>query len=699
MKMKCLVVFGGILGVMAGAVGWAVAPETEQQAWYRHGGPQAFCGKGVPVEEWSKDRCKEFMRTLTDVVYDNHLKKDPKSAQKGMIYEWVVWSKRGQIPDQWVQQEGRDTMHDGAWFTAALCNAYRATDDRFYRDFLTEYPLPFYCKMLAHSDTLFAKAAPGRWMCDADKKLQKEGKLVKPIPQKGWIPYWWDDGASLSYSVLYWAEWNKLTDKQKENATAGADQKALPRLIGFCPDTSNHMAQDWAVLLLECWWLTRDERIKEAAFAQEDRIFDGMGGGIYLCDAAAKVAGSVKHLEQITPTDPSYQPGSCQAYSAFYGQIFRPMAGRWPVFCDNEEYGYYYGLAQNNGVSANDARRLMDIGMGIATGMRLYHDDIPEEPGWGQVESGPIGISRGKLDLYHSKKITFPCGHRIATQSLVVMGRALHAFQKYPGLWEAYRKDKYPDDYYLKILDDNPVKLDGAKDETYGAETCRVGALDLAMVSDLRNLYIWGKAESRPAKFKIYVRPDGQNRSKERYYDKGWKENVEIIVPWAEFIVDADGKVRAVNYEESAPQMMADEREMKTLIGVEADCVKGEKGFTFELKVPYTMSGPKQIMWANVLENVRLSVRSGEAVKNLYCQSTEARAKAFLDRYLRQAFTFWQKALDEMGYLPCSWQSGGSENKLSESAAYAHLLKALAIYVMHLDGKCLWEEQLKPMTR
>ena len=39
---------------------------------------------------------------------------------------------------------------------AALVNAYRATGDDFYREFLTQWVLPFYCKMLNHSDTLFS---------------------------------------------------------------------------------------------------------------------------------------------------------------------------------------------------------------------------------------------------------------------------------------------------------------------------------------------------------------------------------------------------------------------------------------------------------------------------------------------------------------------------------------------------------------
>src|SRR5436189_2483604 len=97
------------------------------------------------------DETRDFMKRLAKFVEDNHLKKDPKSEQKGMVYEYFDVKRKGQF-DQWVQGEGLDTMHDGAWFGAALVNAFRATGDPYYKDLLTQWILPFYCKMLNHSD-------------------------------------------------------------------------------------------------------------------------------------------------------------------------------------------------------------------------------------------------------------------------------------------------------------------------------------------------------------------------------------------------------------------------------------------------------------------------------------------------------------------------------------------------------------------
>lgn len=92
---------------------------------------------------------KSFMKRLAEYVIEHHLKKDERSPQRGMIYEYFWVAKRG-TPQQWIQGEALDTMHDGAWFGCAMINAYR-----FYKEVLTKWQLPFYLKMLNHSDELF----------------------------------------------------------------------------------------------------------------------------------------------------------------------------------------------------------------------------------------------------------------------------------------------------------------------------------------------------------------------------------------------------------------------------------------------------------------------------------------------------------------------------------------------------------------
>src|SRR6185437_16003687 len=98
---------------------------------------------------------RQFMSELARFVADNHMKQDSASPQRGMVYEYFHVARKGEF-DQFVQGEALDTMHDGAWLAAALATAYRATGEQQYQDLLAKWELPFYLKMLNHSDSLFA---------------------------------------------------------------------------------------------------------------------------------------------------------------------------------------------------------------------------------------------------------------------------------------------------------------------------------------------------------------------------------------------------------------------------------------------------------------------------------------------------------------------------------------------------------------
>jgi len=657
------------------------------------------------------------MRALAGTVYDNHVKKDPKSEQKGMIYEEVDWSKRGQVPGQWVVAEYGDAMHDGAWFTAALCNAYRATGDKFYLDFLNEYPLPFYTKMINHSDTLFTngvkeafeKGAVGRWVHRDEFKLLQAGKLDRPPrPRRGWVPYWWDDGAGLVRDY----DWSIAQRNAKErkpaaawfprigpcyNGLLGAEGKERI-LDGYSLDTSNHMAQDLAVMLMELWWLTGDDRVKEACLNYQDAEFDSnTPGPLGICALAGWLAGSTKHekvvvgIRQATAsayTGPWMNFGSrkyaTRGYTDFYAAPVAGYSGAWPVFADNEEYAYYTWLASHGGMPAPLARRLMDEGMGIALYTRLYFDDVPEQPGWSSVESWVPRCENGHNGAYHSRS-NAPTGSRFGTQHLVIKAMALHALREYPGLWEAHRREQCGQDYWVRMLDDDPVKVDGQRDEAYGPETLSAAALTASLASDLRRLYVWGMAQGKEVVFRIYFRPGGQEKFTGMAWNKGWKDDQEMVNPYAEFKVKADGAVEAMNHKG------------ERLTGIQAAAQADRGGFRFELRIPYTMSAPDQVLWANGVENARLSLRCGQSCRDLYIQSSEQRATAFLERYLSQAFTYWRGVFDKNGgFIPVhfKYQAGHSE-----SGGPAHLLKALSAYVMYLERKCWWEEQRKPGVR
>src|SRR6185312_8800158 len=56
------------------------------------------------------DEAGAFAMKLAKYVAAHHLKTDPNSPQRGMVYEYFDTTRAGQI-DQWVQGEALDTMH------------------------------------------------------------------------------------------------------------------------------------------------------------------------------------------------------------------------------------------------------------------------------------------------------------------------------------------------------------------------------------------------------------------------------------------------------------------------------------------------------------------------------------------------------------------------------------------------------------
>lgn len=129
---------------------------------------------------------RAFMKRLAAFALAHHLKRDEQSPQRGMLYEYVWVANRG-TPRQWIQGEALDTMHDGAWFAAALCAAARATGDPLYRDTLVTWQLPFYLKMLNHGDTLFtSERNDGRPGDDRGWRGSKEWLLQGR--EKGFVP-------------------------------------------------------------------------------------------------------------------------------------------------------------------------------------------------------------------------------------------------------------------------------------------------------------------------------------------------------------------------------------------------------------------------------------------------------------------------------------------------------------------------------
>ncbi|HSU67767.1 MAG TPA: hypothetical protein VLJ39_12905, partial [Tepidisphaeraceae bacterium] len=250
----------------------------------------------------SVEEGRDFMRRLATYVRDHHLKKDDKSPQRGLIYEYLDVTRIGK-PDQFVEGEALDTMHDGSWFAAAMVNASRAGDERLFREILVGYQLPFYCKMLNHSDELFsAKRNDAR---PTAPPFGREHMLIEG--EKGFVPYFWDDGNSVSLERR--RDRNPLGIAPCRDNLAGKPNP-LFALDGYSLGCSNHMAQDLGVMLQQSWLLLRNSNepadktllaeISEGAKnLQASRMHHH--GHIPMCDAPAALAANDATLMRQVP--------------------------------------------------------------------------------------------------------------------------------------------------------------------------------------------------------------------------------------------------------------------------------------------------------------------------------------------------------------------------------------------------------------
>jgi len=397
------------------------------------------------------DETRVFMKRLTEYVLANHLKRDGNSPQRGIIYEYFRPAGKGQ-PDQWLQGEGLDTMHDGSWFAVAMVNAYRATGDPFYKEVLTRWQLPFYLKMLNHSDELFTSerndAPPGSergW--SGSKEWLLQGR------EKGFVPYWWDDGASVSLDIL-----GRVLRKGPDhigfpgrNELAGQPNPE-GRLSGYSHGSSSHMAQDLAVMLEVTWLLFHDSanpaekqlagEIAEASrHLQECRTRHG-AAAIPAVIAATALSNADMELWKRLGADSwdSVRKGKNHFLRATAD--FKPgEPAPVPGFADDVEYRYYHQIAKSGTLTDPVTWKTAFDALTEPQLYRLYSDDSPTPPGISVFDLHPYKFVDGKpADLRSERKGPNkgprPIGSRFGPQNMICCGWAIEGLRANPGLWE-----------------------------------------------------------------------------------------------------------------------------------------------------------------------------------------------------------------------------------------------------------------------
>lgn len=610
---------------------------------------------------------RAFMKALLKYVEDNHLKTDPKSAQRGMVYEYFDVRRKGRF-DQWVQGEALDTMHDGAWLAAALVTAHRATADRAYRDFVTRWQLPFYCKMLNGSDRLFsAKRNDAR---PKAHRFNKEHALQEG--EKGFVPYWWDDGASVSLE--------RRRDKGALGVFACADLlagKPNPRFLlsGWSHGSSNHLAQDLGVMLMTAWLMLRDSKDDAALARQVAEAAKNLHacrlrhhGTIPMCLAPAALASADAKLVKRLPdgsTAATWQPNN-HTWRALYD--FKPRQRyAFPGFADDQQYRYYTALARHGGKLPDAAAfRVVYDALTEPQLYKLYCDDEQAPPGINRFDLHPYYAKDGRPEDYRSDrkgphKRPRPIGSRMGPQNMVCAGWAIQLLGERKGLWEKRYSRDFAKDARVYLYD--PELL--GKEAKPWSEKVAVGALTLRLVATGAGLELRGETKAGRVELELSARPDGKGAS-------------------ARVSFGATGEVKVVN-----------DRGQKLRAKVTRTVRDG--GLAFSASLPWTAAKDQTGVWANGVEHGRYSARSGKATRNLYLASTEASVTKRLRRELGEGLRTWRALFDEKKYIPTGLGAGDWDH-FSDSGGYAHLIAAAAQWLLVLDGKKDWELHEVPVV-
>lgn len=615
---------------------------------------------------------RAFIGRLVDYVFDHHLKRD-NSPQRGLVYEYLRVDRQGQ-PDQFVEGEALDTMHDGAWLAAALVTAYRATAEDRYRDLLTRWQLPFYLKMLNHSDTLFA--APASNARSTAPPFGREHALQPG--ERGFVPYWWDDGGSVSLERT--RTHSPLLAFPAVDLLAGKPNP-LFKLDGYSLGSSNHMAQDLAVMLELCWLLAKDGREKpcgklagEIASAARNLQDCRMRhfGHIPMCDAAAALSNhDPALLKSVRSGEAPTHWTRSNAYVSALSLNRRGQRVTTPGFADDQQYNYYYTIARDGGrLTEPMAFRTIYDAFTLPQLYAFYSDDAEVPAGINRFDLHPIHFQDGKpLDYRSDRKGPFkgprPIGSRMGPQNMIVCGWALQALRMYPGIWEKPYRERFSEDMRVFIEDDQPSKAPSQAKR----QPIELGDAPLLLSSSRRALRVEGSMPRRPEgiSWTIYAEPDANGP--------------HAIVRFTQ------DRISAAN--DAGQPLLIDGRTKPEADGV---------AFAFEL--PYTAT-KGQGAWANGIEHGRYSIAARGVRRNFYLASSEQRVRRWLEHELAGGLRTWEAIFNEYGYIPTGIRAGSvlpgvDWDRFSDSGGYAHLVSAAAQWLFYLGGKQDWESHHVP---
>lgn len=612
------------------------------------------------IEPFNAIQTREFMLALAGFVDKNHLKNNGMSMQKGMIYEYRDMRHKNP-PECFVQGEALDTMHDGAWLAAALVHARIASDDPLFRDLLEKNILPFYCRMLNHSHKVFSNQHNhARPQAQSIWKQNREWLLQDG--EKGFVPYWWDDGNSVSLE--------RLRDKTPLPAFPSFDQfvhdkKDNPksRLSGYSLGSSNHLAQDLAVMLELSWLLYRNHEGNEgdcyrAELADAVRNLHECRmrhhGHIAMVDAAAGLALADPALLRHVPDGSKLEAKLLnnhyrQALTATDKEKKYPTPG----FADDQEYRYYSALARHGTLPRATAFKLIYDAITEPRLYQYYCDDQPVLPGINRFDLHPISFVAGKPMDYRSDRKgpsgkPRPAGSRLGPQNMVVCGWGLQALAKWPSLWDDSIRQLFP-----------------------GITRVCIHHASTALPEKWTTLHFQNQPLellATPLQLSIRIPSPGNDLQLE-LSQEGKSQGCRLL------------------FQEKTPQVLSLQGD-KLLI--KHHWIKSGDTSTLQVDIPFTVS-KGQSPWINGVELEKYQVKVGGQSQDFILATEAIQVRSWMQRELASGLQTWKRIFEQKGYLPTGMEAGADWDHFSDSGAYAHLIHAGAQYLHLLSGKADWE--------
>ncbi|MEP6668065.1 MAG: hypothetical protein ABJF10_02870 [Chthoniobacter sp.] len=627
------------------------------------------------VKAWPRERLLGFMHELADFVEKNHLVTDPAHKTYGMVYEFWKDGKK-------MQEFGLDSMHDGAWFMSALVVAQRADPKGDWLARAQKYEIPFYTNLLNHSDQLFPKMQP-----------TEEDKHPWSAPLKGWAPRGWDDGTGF----------------QRKNGQPMPD--------GYFTG-SNHLAQDLADALLNVWLSTRDPQVAEAVTHLRDYKQEYFGPISGIDVAAAVSAGQADAFLKYKAPDLS--PRACLLS---YAGLFEKKAVQLPVYDDGLAWLYRQGTAGaliSGEFPHGFATCAIARSYGAIVGMETFFDDRPYPYGawFFDLQRAPATLDgKGKLADYSSTAKNF-YGSRGA-QIAWIAAALLPELKAQPALWDNMAKPG-AGEAIVRLVDEPPT-TDGVKDAVY-AKSAPLGddAARVTLISDPRNLHVFIET-TRPQLTVTFQEETGERHASRIVEKTGAK--IAIRESDARDLSRPTAKKKPTHKKDddddkkdTPPPEPAFTRGGKLTVTKEGLCTlvneKGEAllnvaafkpdafkqgngdGWIAEVRIPYTFV-PAQNAWINGVDFGRYRVGIDTAPQQTVCLRSEAaRVQKRLENGVLGTIDFWNKVWKERGIIPSGWHTpsvsaGGWE--LSDAGGYAHLMHAMAFWLIYQDGHREWE--------